>query len=297
MGFQSKNEYLERADFSWSSDSIRYINTPSVSTRQIFLYVQEAGYFKTRPPYFTERANLHSFLLIYTISGRGMLRTGEKTWPLIPRSCCLINCMDHHYYECLQGQEWEFLWLHYNGTNALGYYKEFLKNGFHVLHDMDPFFWESSMRRILALTMKKDLHSDIIVSNLITNLLTQLLITNSSEQLGLGFMPDFIKQTLKTVENEFTRPLTIDELAGKSGVSKFHFSREFKKYVGTTLHDYLITARINHAKEMLKYTNKSVEQIAYESGFNQASHFIQMFKSREKSTPLQYRKDWGAVIE
>ena len=293
MGFQSKTAYLERADYSWSSDSIRYINTPSVSTRQVFLYVQEAGYFKTRPPYFTERANLHSFLVIYTISGRGVLRLQDHSHPLRARSCCLINCMEHHYYECLSGQEWEFLWLHFNGTNALGYYEEFLKNGFHVLYDMDEFFMESTLRRILALTMNKDLHSDIIVSSLITSLLTQILITNSSEQLGLGLMPDTIKQALKTIENEFTQVLTIDELAKKSGMSKYYFSREFKKYMGTTLHEYLITTRISHAKELLNYTNKGVEQIAYEVGFNQVSHFIQMFKNRERCTPLRYRKEWS----
>ena len=74
MGFQAKGKYLERADYSWSSDSIRHINTSTVSVRQLFLYVQEVGYFRTRPPYFTERANLHSFLIIYTLSGRGLLR-------------------------------------------------------------------------------------------------------------------------------------------------------------------------------------------------------------------------------
>lgn len=293
MGFQAKGKYLERADYSWSSDSIRHINTSTVSVRQLFLYVQEVGYFRTRPPYFTERANLHSFLIIYTLSGRGLLRLGGEEYALGPNSCVLVNCVDHHYYECLSGQEWEFLWLHYYGNNALGYYEEFLKNGYHVLNTLDPFFMESTLRRILALTIKKDLHSEIIVSNLITNLITELLIANSSRQLHLGFMPEYIRRTLKTIENKFPEKLNIDYLADESGVSKYHFSREFKRYMGTTLHEYLTTIRLTHAKELLKYTDKSVEEVAYESGFNQPSHFIQTFREHEKTTPLRYRKDWS----
>ena len=292
MVSESTGQYLERADYSWSSDSIRYINTPSVSTRQIFLYVQEAGYFKTRPPYFTERANLHSFLIIYTLSGRGLLKIHQQTYDLRPGSAAIINCMDHHYYECLSGQEWEFLWLHYYGNNALGYYEEFLKNEYHVLYEMDPFFMESTLRRILALSIKKDLHSDIIVSDLITNLITQFLIANSSEKLGLGFMPDYIRQALKIIENESTQKLSVESIAAQCGISKYHFSREFKRYMGTTLHEYVTLTRLSHAKDLLKYTGKSIEQISFESGFNQVSHFIQIFKTHEKCTPLQYRKEW-----
>ena len=111
MGFQSKTKYLERADYSWGDDSIRHINTPSVSTRQLFFYVQEAGYFKTFPPYFTERANLHSFLIVYTISGRGQLRINGETFPLPAGSCFYIN------YKYSQSLFWFKLYI-------LAYYRQ-----------------------------------------------------------------------------------------------------------------------------------------------------------------------------
>ena len=59
----TNHEYLERADYTWSEDSIRFINTPAPAARQTFFYVQEAGYFRTSPPYFTERANLSLSLI------------------------------------------------------------------------------------------------------------------------------------------------------------------------------------------------------------------------------------------
>lgn len=293
MAHLSENQYLERADYSWSEDSIRFINTPTISARQTFFYVQEAGYFRTAPPYFTERANLNSFLIFYTISGKGLLKYQGQSYHLMPGASVLINCMNHHYYECLSGQEWEFLWLHFNGSTALGYYEEFMKNGFRVLYETDTFFMERTMRRVLALTQKKDLHSEIIVSSLITEVLTHLLILNSSENLGLGFMPPYLKNVLKKIEYQFREPLSLDQLSEEFGVSKFHLSREFKRYMGTSLNEYLILTRLNHAKELLKYSNKTVEEIAYACGFHHVSHFINLFKSHEKTTPLQFRKQWG----
>lgn len=290
---RDKQKYLERADYTWSKDSIRFINTPTKSAKQTFFYVQEVGYFRTFPPYFTERANLNSFLVFYTLSGKGVLRYQGRTYHLLPGSSAFINCMNHHYYECLSHQEWEFLWLHFNGATALGYYEEFSKSGFRILPDLDPFFMESTMRRILSLTQKKDLHSEILVSSLIMEILTQFLIRNSSENLGLGSMPDYIKNALKKIEKQFQETLTLDDFASELGISKYYLSHEFKRYMGIPLNEYLIITRLNHAKELLKYTSLSVEQIALSCGFHNFSHFISLFRKHEQVTPLNYRKQWG----
>lgn len=286
-------KYLERADYTWSEDSIRFINTPTQSARQTFFYVQEAGYFLTSPPYFTERANLDSFLIIYTLNGQGMLEYGGKQYEILPRTALFINCMEHHKYTCCLGSNWEILWLHFNGPSALGYYQEFTKNGFRILSGLDDFFMESTMRRVLSLTQRTDLHSEIIVSSLIVELLTKLLIQNSSENLGIGMMPPYLKDVLKEIENRFLEPLTLDDLSAKAMVSKFHLSREFKRYIGATPNEYIILKRLNHAKELLKYSALSVEQVAYACGFNNVSHFIGLFKRHENNTPLHFRKDWG----
>lgn len=66
-------ELLERGAHVWSDDSIRMILTPSRTAKSLYLYTQEVGYFKTEYPYYSERQNLNSFLIIYTVSGQGSL--------------------------------------------------------------------------------------------------------------------------------------------------------------------------------------------------------------------------------
>lgn len=290
-------QYLERASYTWSEDSVRLINTPSQAVRQKFFYVQEVGYFKTSPPYFTERANLNSYLIVYTLSGKGILQYNSKKYVIYPGQAFYIHCIPKHYYSCADISGWEILWLHFNGGTARGYYDEFTKNQFAITKFQDTFFIESTMRRILSLTIKKDVHSEIITSNLIVNLLTELIIQNNNESLALSFIPDYIKQTLKELEKHFLEPFSLENLAASIGISKYHLSREFKKYIGTTLNEYVITLRLNYAKELLRYSQNSVGEIAYACGINQVSHFINLFKSREGMTPLQYRKEWNVLSQ
>lgn len=292
MRNSATHKYMENLNFSWTDESIRFINTASPKSRQTFFYVQEVGDFCTFPPYFTERENLNSFLLIYTLSGKGLLKYQGKTWHLLPGTLAYIDCMDYHYYECLKNQQWEFLWLHFNGPSAFGYYKEFLRSNFHILNSLDPFFVERTLRRILSITQKKDLHSEILISGLINEILTQILIENETENLGIGFMPDYLTTVMKEIDTHFQEPLTLDFLASQTGVSKYHLAREFKRYVGTPPNEYLIVTRLNHSKVLLKYKDISIEEIAYACGFHQVSHFISQFKKHEGCTPLKFRKAW-----
>lgn len=292
MRNSSTHQYMENLNFTWSDDSIRFINTATPRARQTFFYVQEVGDFRTSAPYFTERENLNSFLIIYTLRGKGLLKYKGSLYHLTPGTTAYIDCMDHHYYECLKNQDWEFLWLHFNGTSALGYYEEFMRNNFHIIDSLDSFFMESTLRRILSLTQRKDLHSEILSSYLITDILTKILIENDTENLGLGFMPDYLKHALKEIDKHFQEPLSLNLLSARTGISKYHLAREFKKYIGLPPNEYIIVTRLNHSKSLLKYGDLPIEEIAFSCGFHQVSHFIKLFKKHEGCTPLQYRKDW-----
>lgn len=148
------------------------------------------------------------------------------------------------------------------------------------------------MRRILSVTQRKDLHSEILTSDLITNILTQILIENETENLSLGFMPEFLKTVMKEIDIRYQEHLSLDYLAEKAGVSKYHLAREFKRYVGMPPNEYVIVTRLNHSKEMLKYKDRTIEEIAYNCGFHQVSQYIDQFRRHEGCTPLKFRKAW-----
>lgn len=290
---QNKNQkYLEKASYEWSEDSVRLILSPSSTARSTYFYIQEIGQFKTTYPYFTERQNLNSFLIIYTTAGCGHLEYEGQRYTLLPGSCFFIHCMEHHKYYVNHEETWEFLWMHFNGTNALGYYQEFYGNQFAILQVQNTFFIESTLLRLISLNQKRDLTTELVSSNLITSILTELLVQNFTSSTEAIMIPQPIRDVMKEIDTNFRDVLSLDHFASVHHISKYHLSREFKKYIGTTIHEYIIGARLAYAKELLKYSDLNVGEIAYESGFSHVSHFINLFQDREHLTPLAYRKDW-----
>lgn len=289
---KKEEKYLERASFTWSGDSIRLFATPSMTARSLYFYMQEAGYFKTVWPYFTERANLNSFLLIYTLSGEGRLLYEEKEYGLTEGSCLFIHCMKHHEYHTVKGKKWEFLWLHFNGEKARGYYEEFVKNGFRILVIRQKELVEGLFREIIERNRKRELTTEVRTGGLIGTLLTELIVQNTTESRQAVLIPSCVRAAEKYLEQHFREKVMLQELADMLHMDKFYLIKEFSRYVGVTPHEYQIGLRLSYAKELLKYSDLSVTEIAYACGVNQTSHFISLFKEREHLTPAKFRKEW-----
>lgn len=88
---------------------------------------------------------------------------------------------------------------------------------------------------------------------------------------------------------ESTRDITIADMAQVAGYSVVHFTRMFKRSIGQTPHQYLLSYRINHAKKLLQTTELPVAEIAYEVGFGSHAHFSTQFRQLTSMTPQAYR--------
>ncbi|MCP1102220.1 AraC-like DNA-binding protein [Aequitasia blattaphilus] len=288
----SAKKLLEHYKPVWSEDSMRIFATPSSTAKSLYFYVQEVGYFKTLPPYYTERENLVSFLVLYTIEGEGTLDYEGKTYTLEKGDAFFLNCHNHHRYQCIKKKGWEFIWLHFNGLQALGYYQEFIRNSSPVLRPSFNNPLEKNLLEILEETKKKSVHTEVKSSNLINTLLTDLIMDTTAGESTLVNIPDFIQKAFTFMDKHFEESLTLNDLSKEVGVSKYYLSREFKKHMGQTLMEYLISLRINYAKELLRYTSLNIAQIAERCGIPHETHFINLFKRKEEVTPHKYRMLW-----
>ena len=93
------------------------------------------------------------------------------------------------------------------------------------------------------------------------------------------------------VQNEFQRPIALDEISDKVHMTKPAFCRYFKKITGKTFVDFVNTYRVTHAAKMLHEQQVSVLDVCFESGFNNFSHFNKKFKVVTGRTPTQYRNE------
>jgi AraC family transcriptional regulator len=87
----------------------------------------------------------------------------------------------------------------------------------------------------------------------------------------------------------FAEALTLDQLATAAGISKFHFTREFRKGAGTTPHAYLLRIRIEAACRLLTETDLHIKQIAAQCGFERSAALRSAFLHHRGMTPSQFR--------
>lgn len=91
------------------------------------------------------------------------------------------------------------------------------------------------------------------------------------------------------------RPVTIGELAHRTATSPRTLARRFREQTGTTPLQWLITARVRRAQELLETTSLSVEQIATAAGFDGAAALRQRFRRTVGVSPKVYRRTLGTT--
>src|SRR3954452_5023477 len=87
----------------------------------------------------------------------------------------------------------------------------------------------------------------------------------------------------------YTEPLEVEDLAKAAGLSKAHFSREFRRVFGESPYVYLLTRRLERAASLLRNTDHSVAEVCLEVGLQGIGSFTTSFKRMYGVTPTSYR--------
>ena len=101
--------------------------------------------------------------------------------------------------------------------------------------------------------------------------------------------PTSIQDVCRYIERHSDRALTLDELAAKAGMSKYHFARRFKAVVGVTPRQYAADLRLKQLKGNLK-SGKRIDAAVYDAGYSSSSRVYENAARRMGMTPAQYRK-------
>ena len=90
-------------------------------------------------------------------------------------------------------------------------------------------------------------------------------------------------------DGRYFEPLTVADLARAAGLSRAHFSREFRRAYGESPHQYLLTRRLERAAALLRNTDRSVIDICLAVGLSSLGSFTSSFGRVYGTTPGAYR--------
>jgi len=90
-------------------------------------------------------------------------------------------------------------------------------------------------------------------------------------------------------DHRYAEPLDVDDLAAAAGLSRAHFSREFRRAFGESPHAYLLTRRLERAAALLRTTDRSVAEVCFSVGLQSVGSFTSSFTRTFGQSPTAYR--------
>jgi len=178
-------------------------------------------------------------------------------------------------------------WLHCEGDSVSLYYKLIYKHGPVQLKMRSPqsfLLFLDSLREEILNNRDAD---EIVAGNLLTNWMRDLMRHTGKPPQAL---PERLRVVRDFINEHYTEPITLPQLAHLANWSVPHFSEEFRRHIGESPIDYVIRQRLLHASYLLQDVNLSVTDIANRVGYDNLYHFSKSFKRRFHLSPRNFRE-------
>lgn len=263
-----------------------FVYTPSLSALEIFFYPVALGHFFYSRDYFLHRNSFESYLVMYILDGSCTVCTNDEIFTVRKGEVVCLDCYQSHAYYSKEG--WEALWLHYDGVLAKKYMEYLVQKNGHVITLKDYTKFERAFFGLIQPFRNSSAVTESQMSLKITVMLTELMQSEENRH-GTVSASELVEKSVGYIQDHLHCQITLQELAENVNLSKYYYGRQFKKETGFTPYEYLILARLNHAKYLLNSTSATAKEICYMCGFTNESTFCKTFKKWEKKTPIEFR--------
>ena len=277
-----------------TADSSRILYTPSPFARENLFYLQEAGSLQAKAPHVSHRSYLNSYLFILVKHGSGTVTVRDQNYALSAGDCAFINC-SKPYAHATADDPWALHWVHFNGPTMNAVYRKYLERSGSVLFSPeDGSVYIQAIEKLSDSALSDSYVRDMEIHQYLSSLLTQIMkdCWNPESIKRRSDLNSNTEQLRSYLSEHYQEKISLDDLSSTFFLSKFYLTKLFKEQYGVTISDYILDLRIRHAKELLRFSNQSLEEIASECGFYDLPYFSRKFKKAEGITPSAYRNQW-----
>lgn len=215
-------------------------------------------------------------------------------------TCDRHSADNNHTTEEDNSNLWSLRWCHFYGPSMPAIYSKYCERGglpvirgADMARGADASQYSTIISDIYTLASSSDYIRDIRINGKLNDLLTLLMEsswhreahTNAPKKMDISLVKSFL-------DEHYKEKLSLESVASQFFIDKHYLARLFKEQYGVTLVTYLQQVRITHAKRMLRFTDKSIEEIGLECGIGELNYFSRVFKKLEGVSPSEFRRVW-----
>lgn len=247
-----------------------------------------SGHFVMDDSYVLHRPNARGdWLMVYTLEGQGYFSTPEGRKETRAGQLCLLREGVPHEYGTVQGQDWNFVWIHFHKLMEMSYLPQEevlivpISEGYSQKRVLSAF------DHILYLTRDRSDYWYALCENSIREIV--LLI---AQQLQTRHDPRIVV-VLQKLSQSMQEEIKIGDLAKAVGLSSSRLSHLFKQEVGESIIEYVNRMRIKQAALFMEHMGRSATEASLDVGFNNYNHFAALFRKQIGVSPRTYRQEKG----
>jgi len=275
-------------------DSNRILYTASPFARSSLLHLQEIGSLQAKRSHTSERSSLSSFLFFTVTSGSGKLKYEDKEYALTSNSCVFIDCQKAYAHTTDESDLWHLSWCHFYGPTLTIIYNKYCERGGRPVFspsDNAPFL--AVLSELQRVAKGSDYMRDMLINEQLSTLI-RLIMSESwhPEDRAMPSKRASVLEVKKYLDENYNLKVNLDDLCDRFYISKYYLTHSFKDQFGLSITNYLLSVRITKAKQLLRFSTKTVEEIGYETGIGAPAYFSRVFKDIEGVSPSRYREQW-----
>jgi len=261
------------------------------------LYPTDIGWYPSALYHYREREEgADEHILIFCVDGLGWYEIEGERYSLEPKQALIIPRGVPHIYGADEKNPWSIHWVHFMGTQAdfFVYHLPIGENKIILDPEAAPATEQLFKECYDSFIGGFVLYRLIYCSQILHHLLGRLFFNN------ILFSPIQRKSRFRSVESTLTflhrnihRNLSLAEMAEHAGLSVSHFSYLFKQQTGYSPTDYFIHVKLQRACALLSLEDKTINEIAYEIGYEDPYYFSRIFKKVIGVSPQNYRATTG----
>ena len=277
-------------------DSNRILYTPSSFAKDFLIYLQETGQLHAIAPHSSNREGLQSFLCFVVLDGAGKLYYDNCEYRIKKGDCVFIDCKNT--YTHMTGYDgdrlWSLQWCHFYSNTLPDIYNKYCERGGKpVFHPAKVKEIIQTMDSIYEIAESDDYIRDMRINDKLSYLLTLLMEESWHPDSAVKKKKKMeIVKIKEYLDENYNRKVSLDELCSKFYINKYYMMKLFSEAYGTTINNYANSVRVTKAKQLLRFSDKRMDEISSELGFEDANYFSRLFKKVEGMSPSEYRKKW-----
>lgn len=228
-------------------------------------------------------------LFQYTISGRGMVSIQQQPITVESETAFLVEIPSDHYYTFdEQDNHWQFLFILVRPHTIMPLWNDIIELvgrfpslpiNSEPIQRLKQLYWAARDGEIL----------DAYDASYYVYSFFMALKKYVEDEHSTIIIPASIASAKQWIDENYANMIGQEQLAQQIGLSKYYFVRLFTKHIGISPNEYVNHKRIEKSIELLLATNQSLEYIAKQVGYSNASYYIRVFRKIIGQTPSTFR--------